>query len=246
VLIDVARLLQHETYSGELVARYGGEEFVILCPATELDQAHRRAERLRLAIPEAKIEGVPNYRITASFGVTEVEPGDTPESILKRADEALYTAKNTGRNRTVTRQSSDSPTPEQLAEEEAARESADPFTFTTTFHACVTSKMIVFKLGGFVDETKGNLIDVSDNKAEIRIGSTGLLPFWGATPNKQPVVIQVEFNHDADPRTERRGASQQAEVNVTIRPIGRIKNPEVFQRRANEVMKLLRSFFLAD
>ena len=47
VLVETARLVQHETHSGELVGRYGGEEFVIICPSTDLDQARSRAERLR-------------------------------------------------------------------------------------------------------------------------------------------------------------------------------------------------------
>ena len=51
VLIDLAKLLQQEMYSGEIVGRYGGEEFVILCPQTNLKQALSRAERLRSALP---------------------------------------------------------------------------------------------------------------------------------------------------------------------------------------------------
>src|SRR5690606_34569369 len=100
VLIDVARLMQAEMYSGELVGRYGGEEFVILCPGTALADAVKRAERLRKALPKANVGGLSELNVTASFGVAQVEQGDSTESILRRADKALYTAKGTGRNKT--------------------------------------------------------------------------------------------------------------------------------------------------
>lgn len=245
VLVDVARLLQRETYSGELVARYGGEEFVVICPATELEQAHRRAERLRLAIPEADIAGIPNYRITASFGVTEVEPGDTSEAVLKRADKALYAAKNTGRNKTVTLTSQDG---DGLAPEvEAADETREnPFEWNSTFHACVASEMIIYKLGGFVTDEKAHLGKVTEKTAELQLGSRTLLGFWGSTGSKQPVQILIEFNHARATSAEGFQASRQSEIAVKIKPIGRVRKPDVFQSRAREVVKLLRSYLVAD
>src|SRR5690606_10371383 len=100
VLVDLARLLQHETYSGELVGRYGGEEFVVVCPGTDLMQSIKRAERLRVAISRGHLGNVKGLEVTASFGVTQSEPGDSVESIIRRADKALYKAKDLGRNRT--------------------------------------------------------------------------------------------------------------------------------------------------
>jgi diguanylate cyclase (GGDEF)-like protein/putative nucleotidyltransferase with HDIG domain len=100
VLTDVARHLQQETYSGELVARYGGEEFVILCPETGREDVFKRAERLRDSLRRTPVGNEANLKVTASFGVTEVEPGDSVESVLHRADTALYQAKEDGRNRT--------------------------------------------------------------------------------------------------------------------------------------------------
>ncbi len=102
VLIETARLMQHETYSGELVGRYGGEEFVILCPATNLEQAKKRAERLRQTIARKEIAQISGNNITSSFGVTQVEAGDSVASLLRRADRALYISKETGRNRSTT------------------------------------------------------------------------------------------------------------------------------------------------
>jgi two-component system cell cycle response regulator len=88
----------------DLVARYGGEEFVVVMPDTESAVAYRVAERLRETIadePFAIGDGL-LVRVTVSAGIASVNsPDDTPQTVLKRCDEALYKAKGEGRNRVV-------------------------------------------------------------------------------------------------------------------------------------------------
>ncbi len=91
-LQQLARLLDESVRETDVVARYGGEEFVIVMPQTELPGACIFAERFR-----AKIEK--EMSLTISGGVTQALDGDTPETIIARADEALYSAKTAGRNR---------------------------------------------------------------------------------------------------------------------------------------------------
>ncbi|BBL78514.1 hypothetical protein RxyAA322_03680 [Rubrobacter xylanophilus] len=82
------------------LGRWGGEEFIVLAPETDLEQATLLAERLREAI---SLDQPPNLPpLTASFGTATHRPGDTPEDLLRRADEGLYRAKARGRNRTET------------------------------------------------------------------------------------------------------------------------------------------------
>jgi len=86
--------------SSDILARYGGEEFCVLLPETELPEASLLAERVRAATSASEIEyGGRVARITASAGVAASRPGDGPDDILRRVDEALYRAKAGGRNR---------------------------------------------------------------------------------------------------------------------------------------------------
>ena len=86
----------------DFLARIGGEEFVLLLPMTTLDAGLVVANKLRVEIEETAFrhKGQPE-RITISCGLTEFRPGDTPVAVYARADEALYKAKEQGRNRCV-------------------------------------------------------------------------------------------------------------------------------------------------
>jgi len=92
----------------DFVARYGGEEFIVLLPDTDAGGAYHVAERLRKALGTAKIpherSPLSNF-VTASFGVAALIPDRiaTAATLVAAADEALYEAKNTGRNRVASR-----------------------------------------------------------------------------------------------------------------------------------------------
>lgn len=97
VLEEVANILSTHKRKTDFVGRYGGEEFVIICPESSLEGVLRLMETFKEKIYTHKFHEVKNK--TASFGVTISQKGDTIESLLKRADIALYRAKNKGRNR---------------------------------------------------------------------------------------------------------------------------------------------------
>jgi diguanylate cyclase (GGDEF)-like protein len=84
----------------DIFARWGGEEFMILMPNVNIDNAYSVAEKLRKTIEHTNIKQIDE--LTASFGVTHFNEGDTVESFVKRVDEALYKAKQNGRNTVIT------------------------------------------------------------------------------------------------------------------------------------------------
>ncbi|WP_157041079.1 GGDEF domain-containing protein [Roseiflexus sp. RS-1] len=99
VLQEVAQVARLHLRAADLFGRWGGEEFVVLLPQTRLNDAQTALERVRLALHTIALPNV--HAITASFGIAAYLPGDTSESLLHRADQALYLAKATGRNRIV-------------------------------------------------------------------------------------------------------------------------------------------------
>lgn len=98
VLEEITRIVSKANRSADIFARYGGEEFIILAPETDISGALIHAERLRNEIEKYEFKTVGH--ITSSFGVTEFNAEkDTVETLLDRADKALYLAKEYGRNR---------------------------------------------------------------------------------------------------------------------------------------------------
>ncbi|MEM9054501.1 MAG: GGDEF domain-containing protein [Pseudomonadota bacterium] len=102
VLIHASTLLIQAVPHGSLVARLGGEEFAVLMHYTSMAQIHERAEAIRYRIASSICTYQEHrIRISASVGVGIAHPRDTVSSVMSRADNALYAAKDEGRNRFV-------------------------------------------------------------------------------------------------------------------------------------------------
>lgn len=99
VLIEIANILKYSIRKTDFVGRFGGEEFIIVCLESNKDEIINLIENIRIDIQNNDFEKV--GRKTVSFGITIFKNGDTIESIVKRADSALYEAKETGRNKVV-------------------------------------------------------------------------------------------------------------------------------------------------
>jgi two-component system cell cycle response regulator len=102
VLKEFSARLKRNTRGIDLACRLGGEEFLIIMPETDLARAYQVAERTRAMIASEpfQLRADLKIRVTASVGLATLEsPDDTPETIFKRADNALYAAKRRGRNR---------------------------------------------------------------------------------------------------------------------------------------------------
>lgn len=99
VLKKSTRIFKSMIREADILARYGGEEFVLLAPNTELDKALILSEKIRDVYSQTVFDKVGH--LTLSIGVAQFRKNDTKESLFKRADTALYRAKQTGRNRVV-------------------------------------------------------------------------------------------------------------------------------------------------
>jgi len=97
VLVAVARTVQQNLRGIDVAVRWGGEELLVLLPQTDTPGARFVADRTRLAVAANAEPGVP--QVTISAGVTTWQPDEAITATVARADERLYEAKNTGRNR---------------------------------------------------------------------------------------------------------------------------------------------------
>jgi diguanylate cyclase (GGDEF)-like protein len=106
VLVSLAKIISGRIRKTDYFARWGGEEFVILLTYTNANESVKLCENLRIAVEKhlheclnAEQKEILPGNITCSFGLTSFVQGDTKETLLKRADDALYTAKRNGKNR---------------------------------------------------------------------------------------------------------------------------------------------------
>lgn len=101
VLMNVGEIVKDQLRPYDLAARVGGEEFCVVLPRTSGEAALGIAERLRAAFQSSYVDPLPHGRITCSFGVIQAGTDERLQQLLRRADTALYTAKDAGRNRVI-------------------------------------------------------------------------------------------------------------------------------------------------
>jgi diguanylate cyclase (GGDEF)-like protein len=108
VLVDLANFFKWRMRKGDIVCRYGGEEFALILPESTLQDATQRAVQLKDAAKELRVSygGLELGPVTLSMGVSGFpSSGESPRDLLRAADDALYRAKQAGRDRVVTAES---------------------------------------------------------------------------------------------------------------------------------------------
>lgn len=104
VLIQVAKTAREAIREGDILMRYGGEEFLVILPAASKENSRDVAERMRRKVEETSVaDGDQVIRVTISIGITSYPEQDVEDEqdLVKRADEALYVAKESGRNKVI-------------------------------------------------------------------------------------------------------------------------------------------------
>ncbi len=174
-LVAFSNILQSFVDEQDVLARFGGEEFVILCRGSDLATAAQRAEEIRKKLNQTPLEMLDGKFITASFGVAELRPDDSPTDLFIRADTALIQAKEDGRNRVVT-----SAPPQSIgrSDHESVREAirgvARPSLegeaiISDQFKTRTPIPVLVEKLRSFIVEMDADLKKVEANQAEMTI-----------------------------------------------------------------------------
>ncbi len=219
-IVSFASLLKSMCRSGDLVARYGGEEFAILCADCNNATAAARAEQMRKKISETPLEKISNHTLTASFGVTELQTGDTPETMLRRSDRALLQAKDQGRNQIV--QLGNGMIEEEPKKRWFGRTSwKGSALIDTQLTTNVPIEMAIEKLRGFISDRNARILRVTEDQVRLEVTEN-------ATPDKkrkcQPVtfVIEIQFDQQHESKANTAGLASGQYVYTTaevkIRP----------------------------
>ncbi|MEM6330256.1 MAG: diguanylate cyclase [Planctomycetota bacterium] len=248
-IVTFAELLKSMCRTGDLVARYGGEEFAVLCADCNNAAAAQRAEAFRKALCELPLAELGNKNITASFGVTELQAGDRPDTMLRRADRALLQAKDQGRNQVV-----------QLGEgmaEEIKSKSWWPFA-TWRGSSLVEASLVtnvplnvaVQKLRGFIADHDAKILRTAEH--EIRLEATDAGSGRNRRQEDRPVTFVVDVSL-AEEHVDREnsaglasGAYVQTRAAVTIRPRrDRDRRRSAVTDRARLLLGSLKSYLMA-
>jgi diguanylate cyclase (GGDEF)-like protein/PAS domain S-box-containing protein len=249
-IITFAALLKSMCRSGDLVARYGGEEFAVLCADCSNASAARKAEHIRKSLAELEHSYLGKRCITASFGVTELQSGDTPETMLRRADRALLQAKDQGRNQVV-----------QLGggmTEDKPKKSWWPFKsfgggamVETMLVTAVPLDVAIQKLRGFVSDHDAKITHTSENELRMEVSDQLSGVNRRKTDRLVTFTIGLTFSQRHVERTNTQGLAAgkyvETRVQVSIRPRrDRDRRLDTTVTKARRLLGSLKSYLMAN
>lgn len=172
-LIVFTSILQEHARESDMVARYGGEEFVVMCSDCDNATATARAEEIRRAVENRALPSLRGSSLTASFGVTEVQAGDTDNSFLARADRALLLAKETGRNRVVQLGAGQSDGFEIMGSSGwfnwFRKRDCSSSILQREYFTPVPADVAIEKLSGFINDHKAGVLGIEATQAILQI-----------------------------------------------------------------------------
>jgi diguanylate cyclase (GGDEF)-like protein len=248
-IITFASLLKSMCRSGDLVARYGGEEFAVLCADCTNAAAARKAEAIRKALSEVKHACLGHRSITASFGVTELQAGDTPETMLRRADRALLQAKDQGRNQVV-----------QLGDgmmAEKVKRGWWPFQswrggalVEAVLVTTVPIEIAIQKLRGFIADQEAKIIKTNENELELVVTDGRGSTHRRANDRPMSFVIYLKLSQKHYERANAQGfaggAYAATRIDVVIRPRrDRDRRRDAATEKARRLLGSLKSYLMA-
>ncbi len=250
-IVSLASILMSSSRSGDLVARYGGEEFVIVCEHCGITEATELAEKTRLQLSQTQLRELGGQCITASFGVTEVQPGDTPESMLRRADRGLLQAKQNGRNCVIQLGSGFSNTMPPSSRTSwwtqwlSPQASNRPCQFVLSTN--VPINFAIDKLAGFISDHGAEVLSAEARRISLEISSANTQTQRRQNDRVTPFRITLDFDEQVVVRPN--SLEEPALVTIVKVDIAPLRNRD---RRANpsqharHIVNSLRSYLMAQ
>ena len=255
VLINYAGLLKQFARSGDVVARYGGEEFVVLCAECDNTSATRLADRMRSEIAQTPQQALGGKCITCSMGVTELQNGDTAETMLRRADRALYQAKDGGRNQVV-QLGSGIDDDDRAENKKGSSGWFNWFQNSSTPEAAVIEQKLITavplgiaaeKLRGFVADQQAEIESIEENHVVLKITSVAASMSRRRSDRPVPFFVEVNLEEVHVALEGRRGGSAcRTLCNVTVRPQkGRDRRRDDVREIGARLLTSLKSYLMA-
>lgn len=251
VLKFFGHLLKSECRPGDLVARYGGEEFVVLCADCANAAAARRAEQLRKTVSELPQPAVNGMTVTVSFGVTEIQSGDTPESMLRRADRALFEAKRMGRNMVVQLGGGLDNQRDAPADQHAVRHSPGSELFLDRMLVtAVPLNIAIEKLRGFVLDHHVEILSIEADRIDLQIETYDDRPGRRRSDSGVPFLVELTLAEQkttvegTDGRAARQVSRTRLRVAIRLKRARDRRNANVAQH-ATSILAGLQSYLMA-
>jgi diguanylate cyclase (GGDEF)-like protein len=250
VIKSLATLLKNSCRPGDLVARYGGEEFVILCTDCDITAATRRAEQIRGVFGRMPQEDMGGRCATVSFGVTQIQPGDTPETMLRRADRGLLMAKSQGRNQVVQLGTGSADELDQPKTAVSDKTPGRQFLIQRTLVTPVPVKMTIEKLRGFVADHQAKIIATDENQVRLEISEQRPSRLRRFTDRPVTFCMALEFEEERfrkDDQDESFSGPSRTRIRLSIHPKrNRDRRRNGVGDRAQEVLVSIRSYLMAS
>ncbi len=251
VLRFFGHLLSSDCRPGDLVARYGGEEFVMLCADCNNAAAARRAEHMRKTISELAHPVLSQNVVTVSFGVTEIQPGDSPDSMLRRADRALLEAKRMGRNLVVQLGDGLGDFADSQGREPAPPAAGGELFVEKVLVTAVPLNITIEKLRGFVLDHSAQVISIKADRVALQIEAERGRPGRRRTDRPIPFLVELGLSEKRVPTAtvEGRAAGQishtRVHVAVRLKRVRDRRNADAVQQ-ASCILAAIKSYLMAN
>lgn len=252
-LMIFASMLKRHRRQGDLVARYGGEEFVMLCANCDANEAVSIAEGIRTELERTPQTLLKGKCCTSSFGVTEIQVGDTADTMLRRADRALQQAKDSGRNRVVQLGAG-------LTQNEApsAKKSGGFLSWFSksnkeneSVHQLICRVpllMAVEKLRGFISDQHGQIVKIEGNSVLLKVDGNDLGMQRRRGDKGVPFVVSIEFEEvtgDKIPVAE--GVGLATLISVRVDPIrNKDRRRDDLNAQVENLLCSIKAYFMAE